>query len=101
MFLLDIFFIYISNVIPFPCFTPRSPLSHPPSPASMRVFLYLPTHSHIPTLSSSTLGHLWRFHRTKDLSTHRCMARLFILYNICSRSHVYPFIDDLVPGCSW
>ena len=37
LFLLDIFFIYISNVIPFPILPP---------PASMRVFPQTPTHSH-------------------------------------------------------
>jgi hypothetical protein len=31
---LDIFFIYISNVIPFPGFPSESPLSHPPSRCS-------------------------------------------------------------------
>jgi hypothetical protein len=35
--LLDIFFIYITNVIPFPGFPSKNPLSHPPSPC-------LPTH---------------------------------------------------------
>jgi hypothetical protein len=30
-FLLDILFIFISNVIPFPDFLPRNLLSHPPS----------------------------------------------------------------------
>jgi hypothetical protein len=35
---LDIFFIYISNVIPFPSPHPRNSLSHTPSPASIRVF---------------------------------------------------------------
>ena len=32
LFLLDIFFIYISNVIPFPRFPSKNPLSPPPSP---------------------------------------------------------------------
>jgi hypothetical protein len=31
---LDIFFIYISNVIPFPSFPSENPLSPPPSPSS-------------------------------------------------------------------
>jgi hypothetical protein len=30
-FLLDIFFIYISNVIPFPSFPSENPLYHPPT----------------------------------------------------------------------
>jgi hypothetical protein len=33
-FLLDIFFIYISNVIPFPSFHSKNPLSSLPSPCS-------------------------------------------------------------------
>jgi hypothetical protein len=76
--LLDIFFIYISNVIPFPHF-PNLETPYPifPPPASMRVFLYPPTHSHIPTLSSPTLGHLFSLHRTKDLSSHWCLTRPF------------------------
>ena len=41
-----------------------------PPPASMRVFLHPPTHSHLPTLNSPTLGHLSSLHRTKDLSSH-------------------------------
>jgi hypothetical protein len=48
----DIFFIYVSNVIPFPDHPPtwclRNTLSHPPPPASMRVFLHPSTHSHLP-----------------------------------------------------
>jgi hypothetical protein len=41
-FLLDIFFIYISNVIPFPGFPLESPLSSPPSPCSSTHPLLLP-----------------------------------------------------------
>jgi hypothetical protein len=33
-FLLDTFFIYISNAIPFPSFPSENPLSPPPSPCS-------------------------------------------------------------------
>jgi hypothetical protein len=40
LFLLDIFFIYISNVIPFPSYPSKHPLSSPPPPAPQ------PTHSH-------------------------------------------------------
>ena len=39
-FLLDIFFIYISNVIPFSCFPSKNSLSHSPPP-----FPCLPTHT--------------------------------------------------------
>jgi hypothetical protein len=54
-FLLDIFFIYISNIIPFISFPPYHILT---PLASLRVFLYPPSHSHLPTLNSPTLGHL-------------------------------------------
>jgi hypothetical protein len=48
-FLLDIFFFYISNAISFPVFPPYRIL---PLPASIRVFLYPPTLSHLPALYS-------------------------------------------------
>jgi hypothetical protein len=41
-FLLDIFFYYISNVIPFSGFTSENPLSHPLSPCSPTHPLSLP-----------------------------------------------------------
>ena len=46
-----------------------------PPPASMRVFLHLSTHSHLPTLNSPILEHLSCLHRTKDISSHWCMTR--------------------------
>jgi hypothetical protein len=51
-FLLDIFFIYISNVIPFPGPSlPRNPpIPSSPTPASMRGFLHPPTHPLPPPL---------------------------------------------------
>jgi hypothetical protein len=50
-FLLDIFFIYISNVNPFPSFPPKLPYSLPPPPA------HQPTHSHSWSWHSLILGH--------------------------------------------
>jgi hypothetical protein len=50
-FLLDILYIYISNVIPFPSFPSRNPYPTLPLPASMRVLTHTPTHSHLPTLA--------------------------------------------------
>jgi hypothetical protein len=41
-FLLDIFFNYISNVVPFPSFPSENPLSFPPSPCSPTHPLLLP-----------------------------------------------------------
>lgn len=56
-FLLDIFFVYISNVIPFPGSSPPpNSLSHPSPPASMRVFPHVPTHSYLLTLNSPFTG---------------------------------------------
>ena len=50
-FLLDIFFIYISNVIPFTG-PPQKITSYPfpPPPASMRMFAHTPTHAFPPFL---------------------------------------------------
>ena len=59
-FLLDIFFIYISNVIPFPGLPSENPFSPPPSPAYMRIPLCPPTHSCLPALAFPTLGP-WAF----------------------------------------
>jgi hypothetical protein len=50
-FLLDIFFIYISNVIPFPGFPSKNPLSLPPPPA------HQPTHSCFLALEFPYMGH--------------------------------------------
>jgi hypothetical protein len=68
LFLLDIFFIYISNV-PFPGYPPtaRLPISSPPLPASMRVFP--PTHSCLLALEFPYTG-VSSLHRTKSLSSH-------------------------------
>jgi hypothetical protein len=54
LFLLD-FFIYISNVIPFPGDN-TNPVSHSPPPASMRVLPHPPTQI-LPSWHSPTLGH--------------------------------------------
>jgi hypothetical protein len=68
-FLLDIFFIYISNVFPFPGFLFRNPLSHLSFPVSMRVLLHSLTHSSLPALAfpyTRALNPL----RPKGLSSH-------------------------------
>ena len=64
-FLLDIFFIYISNVIPFAGFPSANSLSHPPPPA------HQPIHSCIPVLACPYTG-TSSLHRTKCLSSHWC-----------------------------
>jgi hypothetical protein len=48
-FLLDIFFLYISNVIPFPSFPSENPLFPPTSPCPPTHPLILPDHG-IPLL---------------------------------------------------
>ena len=56
-FLMDILFIYISNVIPFPGVPSRNTLPHPPSPASMMVLPYPSTYSlHLTTLAFPYIG---------------------------------------------
>ena len=69
--LLDILFIYISNVIPFPDFSPRNTLSHLPHSCFYQgvpptIHPLLPPHTH--TGASS-------LHRTKDLFSHWCQTR--------------------------
>jgi hypothetical protein len=58
---------------PFP--VPLNPPSHPPSPASVRVFPHPPMHFCLPASHSPTLRHLSSLHRTKDLSSHWCLRR--------------------------
>jgi len=69
-------FIYISNVIPFPCFLSINSLSHSPPSSSIRVFP-LPKHPLPPSpltfpytgWGGSSLG------RTKGFSSHWCPTR--------------------------
>jgi hypothetical protein len=63
LFLVDIFFIYISNVIPFPGFPSENP--YPISPSSVPQ----PTHSCFPVLAFPYNMAL-SLHMTKGLSFH-------------------------------
>jgi len=63
--LLDRFCIYILNVILFP----GSPLSHTPSPPSVRMFPLPLTHSHLNTLALPYTGEK-SLHKTKILSSY-------------------------------
>jgi hypothetical protein len=56
MFLLDIFFIYVSNVIPFFGPPPENPYPFPSPPATMRVFPHPPILASLPW-HSPTIGH--------------------------------------------
>ena len=66
---MDVFFIYISNVTPFPVSPPETPYPILPSLASMQVFPHPPTHSFLPALSFPYTGVLG-LHWTKDYSSH-------------------------------
>jgi hypothetical protein len=73
-FFLDIFFIYISNVFPFPGLPFGTPISHPSSPASMSVRPYPPTHSYLPDLEFPYTGALNTL-RPEGLFFHWCPTR--------------------------
>ena len=95
-----IYFIYISNVTPFPGFPTRNPHPMPRTPASIMLFL----HPHTPdSLSwhSSTLGHQATQNQGPVLPL---MPNIAILCYICGWSHgslhVYSLICGLVPGSS-
>jgi hypothetical protein len=74
IFLLEFFFIYISNVIPCACFPLGNPLSNPCPRASMRVFPYPPTHACFVALTFLYTEAL-SLHRNKGLSSHWCQTR--------------------------
>ena len=94
--LLDIFFIYISNVIPVPAFTSENPLSPPLSPCS-------PTHPlllHCPGIplhcgikSSQGQGPLLPLISNKAVFCYICNWSHGSL-------HEYSLVGDLVPGNS-
>jgi hypothetical protein len=100
IFLLDILFIYISNVTAFPSFPSPKPHSicipHP----SMRLLSYLPTHSCLPTLEFPYIG-ASNFHRTKLLSSHWCPTMpSSTSWSNWSHGflHVHYLVGGLVPG---
>jgi hypothetical protein len=74
---------------PFPFHHPPPLQKKTPISSSLPLLLWWccythpPTHSHLPTLNSSTLGHLYLFHRTKDLSSHWCMTKLHMQLEPC------------------
>jgi hypothetical protein len=98
-FLLDILFIYISTVIPFPGFSFTNPISHLPplllwgcSPT------HPPTHSYLNVLAFPYTGAL-SLHRTQGLPSYWC--QISYLCSWCHGSlHVYSLVDGLVPGSS-
>jgi hypothetical protein len=56
LFILDIFFIYISNVFSFPGFPSENPLSYYPVPFYYEGFTYIPYHSSFPVLAFPYTG---------------------------------------------
>jgi hypothetical protein len=60
IFLLNIFFVYISNIIPFPGFPLENPIFPPPSPS------HQPIHSYFLALAFPYTG-AFSLHRTKGL----------------------------------
>jgi len=92
-FLLNILFIYIFNVIPFPGFPLETlyPIL-PPPPASVWVLPYTHTHSHFPTVAFPYTGTSTLF-RNKSLSSHWHPVRLHMQLD--------PLVASLVLFGSW
>jgi hypothetical protein len=67
--LLDIFIMYITNVIPFPGLPSGEPYPLLPPPVSMRVLLLISTHLYLPSLRFSYTG-ASNPHRPKGLFFH-------------------------------
>ena len=91
-FLLDIFFIYISNVIPFPGFPSENPLSPPVSSAHQHtlLFLVLGIPFHCGTEPSQEQGPLLPLVTDKTI----------LCYKWGLEFHVYSLVGGLVPGSS-
>ena len=75
--ILGIFFIYMSNIVPFHSSPgPVNPLPHPPFPCNYEdmppPINPLPS---CPHSNSPVLGYPSSFHRTKGLSSHWCLTR--------------------------
>jgi hypothetical protein len=101
--LLDIFFIYISNVIPFPCSPSGNTLSHPTSPCfckgtppSIHPLLPPPPSHGIPYTGASS------FQRTKGLSSHWCPTKPSSATYAAGPMgpSMYSLVGNLIPGSS-
>jgi hypothetical protein len=71
-FKLDILFIYISNVIPFPGFSSEDSLSYSTTPCFYESAPHPTNHSYFTALPFLYNG-AWNLHRTKGLSSHWCL----------------------------
>jgi hypothetical protein len=93
IYLFDIFFIYISNVIPFPGFPTENPLPLPPFPA------HQPTHSCFLALAFPCTGH--RASKGPRVSPP---IDVYKSSYKCSWSHesyqMYSLVHGLIPGIS-
>ena len=101
-FLMDILFIYISNVIPFSGFPSRNPLTHPPSPCFCEG-VSPHTHPFLPPCSGIPLH--WGIKPSQEQwPLLQMMSDKVILCYVCSCSHgslyVFSLVGDLVPGNS-
>jgi hypothetical protein len=99
-FKLDIFFIYISNVISFPATPPEAPLSHLPSPCFYEgvpppTYLLLHPHPQFPYPGAS-MEPSWDQEPFLPLMHDKA-----ILCYMCSWSHVCSLDDGLVLGSFW
>ena len=91
--LLDIFFIYISNVIPFPCFPSENPLLPPLPPYSLTYPLLIP--------GLATLGHRASTGPRASLPIDEQQGHsLYICSWRLESHHVYSLVGGLVPGSS-
>jgi hypothetical protein len=90
LFFKDIFFIYISNIIPFPDFPSKNPLSHTPSPCR-------PTHPlRLPGLG---IPLHWGIKPSQDQGPLLpLLSNKAILCYICSWSHEFLHLYSLVGG---
>ena len=99
-YLLDIFFIFISNVSPFQVSTSETPYPIPPPPASMRVCPH-PLPSSCPDIPL----HWGIEHPQTQEPLLPLMSNKAILCHICSWSHgsfhVYSLVGGPVPEISW
>ena len=97
--LLDILFIYISNVISFPSFHSSKPLSHPPSPCYEGA--QTPAHPLLPPCPGILLH--WGMESSQNQGPLLpLLSNKAIFCYICGWSpgtlHVYSLINGLVPG---
>jgi len=103
-FLLDIFFLYISNIIPLNDFPSRNPPI--PSPQPLSPWEYSPCHPLSPScLPTLAFPQHWRKEPSKDQGPLLpLMSNKAILCYICCWSHrslhLYSLVGGLVPGSS-